>query len=119
MAMLDARIERELVNLKALVRLEASGIDALKRWVKTKWREDVPPGEGVEMLERRGLAEWMEEGLEELMENGFGALMEEGREVLEALGQEALKEVAQEIAADLIAERDRRRARPTPGRSLQ
>jgi hypothetical protein len=107
-AILDRRIENELASLKALVRLEAPWIEALKEWVKTKWREDVLPGEGVEMLERRGLAEWMEEGLEEALDQVFDALMEEGREMLEALGQDTLKEVAQDIALDLMAERDRK-----------
>jgi hypothetical protein len=106
MAILDRRIERELANIKALVRLEAPGIEALKRWVKAKWL----PGGGPEALERHELAEWMEEALEALLDEGFDALMEERREALEVLGQEALKEVAEDIAADLMAERDRWKA---------
>jgi hypothetical protein len=115
MAILDRRIESELASIKALVRLEAPGIEALKRWVKKKWREDVLPS----ATERQGLAEWMGEGLEELLDEGFDALMEEGRAVLEALGQEAMKEVARDIAADLLAERDRRRAPQTQRPSFQ
>jgi hypothetical protein len=110
-AIVDRRIESELANIKALVRLEAPGIEALKSWVKKRWREDVLPGAGVEALEGHGLAEWMEEGLEELLEKAFDALMEERREALEALGQEMLKEVAEDIAAGLMTEHDRRRAR--------
>jgi hypothetical protein len=119
MAILDRRIESELAKIKALVRLEASGIEALKRRVKRRGREDVLPGGSVEALERHGLAEWMEEGLEELLDEAFDALMEDRREVLEALGQEALKEVAEDIAADLMAERDRRRVSRTQEAFLQ
>jgi hypothetical protein len=112
MAILDRRIESELANIKALVRLEAPGIEALKRWVKRNWSvaSTPPPGSA---LERHGLAEWMEVGMEELLEEGFDALMEERREALEVLGQEALKEVAEDIAADLMAERDRSRGSRT------